>query len=337
MHDGKRITLSSSRLSTAFGAHSPEGRVLLVGPDGGADLSAFDPVRTVVLSRDAGDHAALKSAGWQVATETAGGFDAAVVFLPRARAEARARLADAAACLAPGAPLWVDGQKTDGIDSVLKELRGLTETGDVLSKAHGKLFSARAGDWVPQDWHAADRQVADGFVTRPGVFSADGVDPGSAVLAAALPDKLPTRVVELGAGWGWLAAQILTRTGVGELHLVETDLNALDCARRNVTDPKVRFHWSDIRDFSLPEPVNGVIMNPPFHQGRAGDPGLGAAFIRKAAQLLTGAGRLWMVANRHLPYEAVLAQEFGEFREIAGDNRFKVIVATGARRKGGRG
>ena len=90
------------------------------------------------------------------------------------------------------------------------------------------------------------------------------------------------------------------------------------------------FHWADARSFRLPEPVNGVIMNPPFHEGRAADPGLGAAFIKAAAGLLTTAGRLWMVANRHLPYEAELTQHFSEVSEIGGDNRFKVLTATGA-------
>ena len=73
-------------------------------------------------------------------------------------------------------------------------------------------------------------------------------------------------------------------------------------------------------------------MNPPFHEGRAADPHLGARFIRAAAGLLTGAGRLWMVANRHLPYEAALSELFADVQEIGGDNRFKVITATGAGR-----
>ena len=50
------------------------------------------------------------------------------------------------------------------------------------------------------------------------------------------------------------------------------------------------------------------------------------------AVLLTGAGRLWMVANRHLPYETVLGQHFAQVHEVRGDNRFKVIEATGANR-----
>lgn len=311
---------------------------MLVGAGADADLDAFDPALTQIVQGFFPDHQALKARGFDVVAEApepvSGGFDSAVVFLPRARADARARIAEAVARLAPGAELWVDGQKTDGVDAVIKELRGLAPVDAVQSRAHGKIFRVtlpQAG-WLPADWAARDHVAAPGMVTRPGVFSADAPDPASQALAALLPEKLPTRIVDLGAGWGWLSAQILQHPGVGTLHLVEADAVALDCARRNITDPRAGFHWADALEFRLPEPVNGVIMNPPFHDGRAADPRIGAGFIRAAAGLLTGAGRLWMVANRHLPYEQVLRESFGDVSELGGDSRFKILTATGARR-----
>lgn len=257
------------------------------------------------------------------------------MFLPRARALARAWIAAAAARLAPGAVLWVDGQKTDGVEAMLRELRGLAPVDEVLTRAHGKLFSLTIpeGRWLPDDWAAAPQEAAPGFVTLPGLFSADGPDPGSELLAAALPERLPGTLVELGAGWGWLAAQILKRERVEVLHLVESDHDALDCAQRNLDDSRLRFHWADATSFSLPDPVGGVVMNPPFHQGRASEPRLGAAFIATAARLLTPSGKLWMVANRHLPYEAELRTHFSRVEEFGGDTRYKLLTATGAKRR----
>lgn len=312
--------------------------MLVVGARGADDLAPLDPARTRILQGNFPDHQALTARGYDVAPEVEGRFDLVLLNLPRAKAAARAALADAAQRLAPGAALWVNGQKTDGIDAVLRELRALAPVDEVHSKAHGKIFRVTlpGGDWLPRDWAALPTAAAEGFETLPGVFSADAVDPGSAALAAHLPEKLPTRMVDLGAGWGWLSAQVLARPGVQQLHLVEADHAALALARRNVTDPRARFHWADARDFRLPEPVNGVVMNPPFHEGRQADPRLGQAFIATAARLLTGAGRLWMVANRHLPYEAALASHFAEVAEIGGDGRFKVIEAIGAGRGGAR-
>lgn len=306
-----------------------------MGLRGMDDPSPLDPARTVIYQTNFPDHRMLSARGFDVRVDLPGeGFSMALVVLPRAKAAARARIALAAARLPFGASLWIDGQKTDGVDSILKEIRALAEVDEVHSKAHGKIFRVRIpeGAWLPDDWSARPREVAPGFVTRPGVFSADGVDPGSAMLARNLPERLPTRLVDLGAGWGWLSAQVLRHPGVELVHLVEADHDALASARDNITDPRAQFHWADARDFTLAEPVNAVVMNPPFHDGRAADPRLGAAFIATAARLLTGAGRLWMVANRHLPYEAELVRHFAQVTEIGGDGRFKVIEATGAGR-----
>ena len=71
-----------------------------------------------------------------------------------------------------------------------------------------------------------------------------------------------------------------------------------------------------------------VVMNPPFHTSRSADPTLGQGFIASAARNLTRNGSLWMVANRHLPYEATLSEVFARVEEVAGDNRFKVFHAS---------
>lgn len=324
--------MSDSRIDLAFPAQ-PAERLLLIGARASDPLAAFDPARTEIIQGHFPDHRALAARGFRVSPDASTGpADVAMVFLPRSKAEARARIAAAVKALPDGAALWIDGQKTDGVDAILREIKALTSIGQVHSKAHGKIFSLRAGSWLPDAWAAQPHQVAPGFQTLPGVFSADGVDPGSALLAGHLPDRLPTRLVDLGAGWGWLAAQALARPGPEVVHLVEADHAALESARANIADPRAQFHWADARDFTLSEPVNGVLMNPPFHDGRAADPGLGRAFIATAARLLTGAGRMWMVANRHLPYEAELNRHFGQWREIASDSRYKIIEATGARR-----
>ena len=75
-------------------------------------------------------------------------------------------------------------------------------------------------------------------------------------------------------------------------------------------------------------PFNWVVMNPPFHEGRKGVPDLGRAFIRNAAANLSPSGQLFMVANRHLPYEAALREHFREVTELSGDNRFKLFAAS---------
>ncbi|MFZ1726558.1 MAG: class I SAM-dependent methyltransferase, partial [Albidovulum sp.] len=241
----------------------------------------------------------------------------------------RALVAEAARQVGAGGPVWVDGQKTDGIESMLKDVRSRVPVSAPLAKAHGKIFRFDApGTAVFADWLAAETVAAPGFVTLPGVFSADKVDAGSALLASALPANLPGRGADLGAGWGWLSAQVLTQGKVAELHLIEADHAALACARRNVTDARAVFHWADAIAFKPAEKFDFIVTNPPFHNSRAADPGLGAAFIRAAGSLLKPSGVLLMVANRHLPYESVLAEVFRDVAELAKDAGFKVFRAA---------
>ena len=323
--------MRSARLSLALetGALTvpSDGRIAVYRPRIGDDLSDLPQDRLVVLTgfKPDHDHFAVRHAVTPSAP-----YAAAIVCLPRSREAARALIAQAAAEVVPGGWIAVDGQKTDGIDTALKDLRGRVDLSDSLSKAHGKLASFPAGPDL-SDWQAR-ASVFEGFQTLPGIFSADGPDRGSVLLAAALPPKLGGKVADLGAGWGFLAAEILKRPGVKKLDLVEAEADALDCARVNIPDPRARFHWADATGWRPETLLDVVVMNPPFHTGRSADPALGAAFIRAARRMLAPSGELWLVANRHLPYDAELSDCFLEVRDIAGDGAFRVIHAIKPRR-----
>ena len=321
--------MRSSRLEMALESGAfvvpPSGDIVVLAPQAGDDLSALPKGRVVVLTGFKPDLDHFQARGYRTEAAQPG---AAIVCLPRAKAEALALIAEAFAMLPAGAPVLVDGQKTDGIDAVLKLARAAgLGVGEVLSKAHGKAFVLSAAV-APAGWAATARQVEGGFTTLPGVFSADAPDRGSVLLAAALPAKLPGRVADLGAGWGYLARAILARDGVKTLDLIEADRAALDCARLNVTDPRAVFHWADATTFKPARPWDAVVMNPPFHISRAADPDLGAAFLRAAHRGLSPTGTLWLVANRHLPYDPVLAGLFRTVEEIGSDAVFRLIRAA---------
>lgn len=322
-HD--RLTLALETGATVL----PEtGRIAVIAPAEGADLSALPRDRVQIVQGFKPDYDAWAGQGFDCVTDLASDYAAAVLFVPRAKAEARQWLARAVAAV-QGGPVIVDGQKTDGIDSLFKDCRKRATCSAALSKAHGKLFvmtGAAAEDFA--DWSAPQDKMPEGFVTAPGVFSADAVDRGSALLAAALPAKIKGRVADLGAGWGFLAAQILDRPGITELHLIEADHAALACARENITDPRARFHWADVTRFAPVAKFDLIVSNPPFHTSRAADPALGVAFLTAAARMLTPSGQLWIVANRHLPYERSLATLFRTVVEETGDNSFKILRAS---------
>ena len=246
-----------------------------------------------------------------------------IVCLPRFRAKAQLLVAEAVASTV--GHVVVDGQKAHGIGSMLGEIRNRAAIHATVSGRHGRLVCFTGGNFA--DWGAGRESTMPGFVTGPGDFSANGVDPGSAALAALLPAALPGRVADLGAGWGYLSRAILQRDGVEELHLVEAERATLDRARYNITDSRARFHWADVARFTSAAPFDAIVTNPPFHSGRAADPSIGLDFIDASARLLKGSGTLWLVANRHLPYEGRLRQRFRGVREAGGGRRYKILVA----------
>ncbi|MFN7004399.1 MAG: class I SAM-dependent methyltransferase, partial [Roseinatronobacter sp.] len=317
----------AARLALALeaGLPLPDGAIAIYRPRAGEDFSLLDPTRVVMIQGFRLDHDALSALRWQVGQAPVPA-PTALICLPRAKAEGLALIAEA---VAQGARLvLVDGQKTDGVEAVLKAVRARVDVAEPVSKAHGKLFWFAPGDADFRDWAAQETTVTDPdlglFRTLPGVFSADGVDPGSALLARSLPESLPERMGDLGAGWGYLSAACLARKGVAEIHLIEAEAQALDLARGNVTDARAQFHWADATTCTLPVSLGGIVMNPPFHTGRSPQPALGLAFIVNAARMLGVRGTLWMVANRHLPYAEALAQHFARVDVLVESPAFRV-------------
>ena len=90
---------------------------------------------------------------------------------------------------------------------------------------------------------------------------------------------------------------------------------------------KTQFIWSDIHDVGINGTCNTIVMNPPFHSGKAQSIELGLTFINKAHHALKKGGTLYMVANNHLPYEVLINQLFSSHVMVAQENGFKVISA----------
>ena len=273
-------------------------------------------------------------------------FALVLVLPPRQRDEARALLARALGHLAPGGTVLAAMPNAEGAKSGEADLARLAGRVQHLSKHKCRVFwstpeaagvdRALLAEWLALD---APRDIADGCVSRPGLFAWNRIDRASALLAEHLPADLHGRVADLGAGWGYLACQVIARCPrVEAIDLYEAEARALEPAQRNLQRARqasgravaAAVHWHDVTR-GLPRRYDAIVSNPPFHQGRADLPELGRAFIASAADALQPGGRLFIVANRHLPYEAVLQARFGDVRALTVQEGFKVIEASGVR------
>jgi 16S rRNA (guanine1207-N2)-methyltransferase len=260
----------------------------------------------------------------------AGSCDAVTVLAPPGVLERRYVLAHALRALAAGGRLTALAPKDRGGQRLGPELAEFGCAADQASRRHHRICLAARPErptGIDEAIEAGGPQVppALGLWSQPGIFSWDRPDPGSRMLVRHLP-PLAGVGADLGCGVGLLTLAALESSAIRRITLVDIDRRAIDAARRNVIDPRAEFGWCDIRQTALKD-LDFVIMNPPFHDGGAEDRSLGEAFIRRAAASLRPGGVCWLVANRHLPYEAHLKTLFASARLAEQGEGFKIYEA----------
>lgn len=266
------------------------------------------------------------------------GYDLTLVLAGRHRGQNELWIAEALKRTRPGGRIVVAGGKTDGAASLRKRLASMVEVDDHASKNHGVVFwlmRVADADAAIEALEAANPPLIleGGYLTVPGVFSQAHVDAGSKLLADNLPADIRGDVADFGAGWGYLSVRLAEKAAsVASITLFEASFSACVAAKANMTNlaaqMESRVLWYDLLAEPMERRYDAVIMNPPFHQGRAAEPSIGEAMIRAASAALKPSGRLYLVANRTLPYETVLQGAFARFGETVRDEKFKVLWAV---------
>lgn len=261
-----------------------------------------------------------------------GSVDEIMIYAPPGVLERRYTLALALKALKPGGRLDAMAPKDKGGSRLKKELEAFGAKVGERAKAHHRRCVVIKGDGLT----GLDAAIAAGAPrlvpgleawSQPGVFAWDRIDPGSALLAQTLP-PLKGAGADLGCGYGALATVALRSPAVTALRLYDLDRRAVEMARKNVEDGRVTIEQADVRTLPTDGDLDFIVTNPPFHDGGAEDKRLGQTFIRQAAGMLKKGGTLWLVANRHLPYEAELNEAFKRVRMVADTGGYKVFEAV---------
>ena len=277
--------------------------------------------------------------------------DLVVIRIPTEKVALHQLLWDAFALLRVGGRCLIAGATNEGIKSAATTLETLFGSGRVLAKdrTHHVIVA------VKQSEEPASRAIADNpFVgtdafheltatlrgtdltlfSRPGVFSWDHLDEATSILADAMTVNPGERVLDLGCGTGPLGI-VASRLSLGApVTLLDADAEAVRSAERSVKAAGIenaRVLTSDIADAVLDETFDVVVTNPPFHIGKSTDLDVPLQFIEDAWAVLADRGRLYLVANRTLPYERAIFQRFGNIETVHDGRRFKVLSAVRAR------
>lgn len=324
---------------------APEGRVLLVDCNVAAVACAE---RTLAAN-------GVTNAEVRLADGVRGlgprSFDVVLSHLPRGRAVQEALIRGAAWVLRPGGRLTFVAHKRAGVKGAIATARELFGRCGVVRQKKGyhvALAVRPAGLELPPpaDGYETRTVTLDGVETRlvskPGVFAWDRLDEGTAALVGAMAVGVRDRVLDLGCGTGLAGLAAARRAAEGRVVLVDADVRAVESARRTLEangiangEVAVSDCGSAILSAGSRQRFDGVITNPPFHQGVGVDYEVAGQFVRDAARVLRPGGRLTLVANRFLRYGDIIQEIFGNVTTVYADNRYHVLSAVA--REGGSG
>lgn len=272
-------------------------------------------------------------------------YSGILVFLPKEKQLMAMLMANLAAICKPGTPIWVCGHNDSGIRSQLKIQHPCWQPmRKIASGNHCQLLASELHQTTVfslQDWIAqySIHQGRDEFTitSLPGVFSAEHLDAGTALLLQHLPANIGGHVLDFGCGAGVISAiltsfpqvQHISALDVSALALTATELT-LKSSRipaKSKTRPEITLVRSDgLASFT--GSVDWIVSNPPFHSGKRTDYDITRNFIMQSRTLLRRGGRLVIVANRFLPYRELLEATYSRVETLAENNKFIVWSAS---------
>jgi len=271
-------------------------------------------------------------------------FSQAIVHLQKGKSATAEGVSAAWNALEDGGCLLLVGSNDLGIKSAIRSLgRSLQQEAEILvARAHSRVgvFTRGAGP-APQtpgdedfEFSIAGRELK--ISTRPGVFSAGRLDPGSAMLLEELEvcsDNPPRSVLDLGCGAGVLALAAAVAFPGAEVVAADHDRRAISSVERNGNEAgvrdRLRLLWWDALLEELPEiEVDLALVNPPFHRSKEVDLDVPRAFFRRLGQVMRRGGSALVVSNNTLPYECELRKlgRFESLREVRGYKLLQIEI-----------
>jgi 16S rRNA (guanine1207-N2)-methyltransferase len=294
--------------------------------------------------------------------------DIALMTLPKGRDLARLMLLAAARAVRRGGQLYLAGANRAGIKSVAGDAEELLGPGRLLAYKGGNRILRYTCDTNLADEHLPEPFRAPGIPagtyreieitvtdaqegtatyhlsTRPGAFSWEHLDQGTALLLSTVHARSDERLLDVGCGYGIIGIHLGRQAPQGHATLVDVDLLACECAERNVAryGPAHAKVWHGDALERLREGAYSLIVsNPPFHSGHGVSIDMTRALIHQAHDALERNGRLVLVANRFLTYDVAMGERFGNVATLGETPQFHVLDAhkrhqRGSRRRGRR-
>ncbi|HEX6873323.1 MAG TPA: methyltransferase [Micromonosporaceae bacterium] len=165
-----------------------------------------------------------------------------------------------------------------------------------------------------------------------GVFSADRLDPGTAVLLrkAVLPGPDTVgNLLDLGCGYGPITCVLATQAPRATVYAVDVNTRAIELTAANAAAAGLADRVVAGSPEQVPESVRfaQIWSNPPIHVGKAEL----HALLDRWLPRLAPAGAAWLVVARHLGSDSLaqwLTERGWQVRRHASQQGFRVLHLT---------
>lgn len=260
-------------------------------------------------------------------------FDAVVLFYPKSKSLASYLINLAGLHLKQGGQLFVVGENKGGVRSIAKQLPDYFDAAYKLDNARhcllfateliGKAPSIKLEDWVSR-YPLSTPQGDITICNLVGIFSEKHLDEGTKLLLEHLP-RFHGRVLDFGCGAGVISAALLQVQPTLNIDCVDINAMALASCRLTLAANGMTANIYPSDGLAQTEGTfDGIISNPPFHDGLQSTTNIAAQFVQDSAKKLNHSGRWQIVANRHLPYSELIAKQFKAVKLVAENNKYKV-------------
>ncbi len=169
------------------------------------------------------------------------------------------------------------------------------------------------------------------FTTDLGIFSYEGVDPGTSLLIENMELEEDENVLDIGCGWGAIGIAAAVSVPQGQATLVDVNHRAILLARQNARAN----HLSNVEVLQgdLFAPVGErrfdlIATNPPYKAGRD----LVIRALEEAPAHLTPGGRLLLVGKGSqgvLFYQRWLEERWASVEVMGRRSGYRVLKASG--------
>ncbi len=263
-------------------------------------------------------------------------FDVVLYRPPRWAAKARVfqLFDDAFTVMVEGGRLCLAGRRDGGVESYRKRLEAVFGNVDLAKPGGGlrvyralKTSSTPGAKPVDPGYRFDVEDLPGGpyvFQAEAGVFSRDGLDRGTRFLIDTLEIRPQDRVLDLGCGYGALG--IFAARQAASVVLLDTNLQAVRCAQRNVEENEISNATVKLSDGC--EAVEGevfdlVASNPPTHEGVD----TARQFARGVARNLHSDGQFLVVVMRPKFSAKAMRQAFDSVEAVGKRDGFTILKA----------